>query len=117
MTNTNQDFLTGSEDDPITQSDAFRLLGTSRAVLRGFIDRGTLSPVDHHGTRGAARLRLGDVMRLKEALAGNERVPSSRPASETAAECRSCAAKDREHERTKQDLARAVRALNAALGL
>ncbi|MHA4776044.1 hypothetical protein L1085_016230 [Streptomyces sp. MSC1_001] len=85
---TNQMALLDGESDVLTQAEAVRLMGVTRARFRGHLDRGELTPVDHLGTKNAARVARADVLRL---MAQRGMEPASDVQSEREPqECRGC---------------------------
>ncbi|GAA2446192.1 hypothetical protein [Streptomyces lavendulocolor] len=117
----NQMALPDGESEIMTQAEAYRLMGVTRAQFRGFLDRGELDPLDHKGTKGAARVARVDVVRLM-AQRGLTPVPTKRVAIDDgecadcprwkAAEGRARAAETRVAE-LAADLARMKRAFDA----
>ncbi|MFE4658136.1 hypothetical protein ACFRFJ_15805 [Streptomyces hydrogenans] len=61
---TNQMALPDGESEIITQAEAGRLMGVTRAVLRGYLDRGELQAVDELGNKGSRRVARADVLSL-----------------------------------------------------
>lgn len=112
MTN-NQIPLPEGEDEILTQAEAYRMMGVSRAVLRGLLERGDLKPADHNGPRGAARVRRSDVAALMESRGLKPMVVV--PSQPGQGACRGCEVLREQVRRLRDDLARMERALNAAL--
>ncbi|MGI5408693.1 hypothetical protein ACQEV9_18105 [Streptomyces chartreusis] len=109
----NQMPLPQGEDDIIQQSEAYRMAGVTRAVLRGCIDRGELRVADHLGSRGSARLYRSDVARLM----AERRWPGETvvlPAQAAGDDCRRCCGLEAENAQLRESNRRLRDALGAA---
>lgn len=104
----NQMSLPESENDVISQAEAYTMAGISRAILRGCIDRGELRIADHLGSRGSVRLYRSDVARLMaERRWPGAAAASAQPAPADGGECGQCTAMRMEvrslHEARQRD--------------
>ncbi|MFI7315168.1 hypothetical protein [Streptomyces hygroscopicus] len=80
-------------EEIIQQSEAYKMAGVTRAILRGCIDRGELRIADHRGTKQSARVYRADVVRLmaeKGWPSASEPAVSPQPPGDEG--CRGCVA-------------------------
>jgi hypothetical protein len=120
----NQPPLPNGEDEILTQAEAYRFMGVSRAVLRGFLERKELPVADENGVKGAARVKRSDVLRLMEKRGLAPRTAAVPEQKAEGPPCRGCDAlrEQMQHlqdkvQRQQDDLTRTERALHAALRL
>lgn len=109
----NQMPLPQGEDEIIQQSEAYKMAGITRAVLRGCIDRGELRIADYLGSRGSARLYRSDVARLMS----ERRWPGETaavPAQAAGEECHRCHGLAAENAQLRESNRRLRDALGAA---
>jgi hypothetical protein len=102
--------LPDGESEILTQAEAFRLMGVSRAVGRGFLDRGELTPVDHNGVKGSARLARADVLHLVKQR--GLPAPLERATAVEVGECPRCSALERKVAELHSKLAQAKKMID-----
>lgn len=114
MTNNQMPLIEGN-DDVIQQVEAYTMLGITRAVLRGCIDRGELRIADHRGARNSARLYRSDVVRLAgEKGWTGEAVSRPLPTQSSGDDCRGCSELRAARLRDAETIRRLRDALSAA---
>ncbi|MCR8574708.1 hypothetical protein [Streptomyces sp. Isolate_219] len=109
-------------DEVMSQSAAYRLMNVTRAMFRGYLDRGEIRAVDYLGARGSARVLRSDVLRLMSEK-GME-IPEGETQQITESMCRNlkCLRTQADNRRLTTELAmandayeRAKRALDAVV--
>lgn len=109
----NQIAIPESDDEILTQAQAYKFMGVTRSAFRGFLERKELPIADELGVKGAARVRRSDVLRLMEKRGMKPKTIMPVQTGQTA--CPGCEALREQVRRLRDDRDRMERALNAAV--